>query len=417
MSKVFVLDTDKKPLDPIHPGYARRLLTAGKAAVFKRYPFIIILKYATKEQKTDSYRVKIDPGSKTSGLAIVNDDNGEVVWAAELTHRSQQIKAALLSRSQIRRNRRNRKTRYRKARFFNRHKPKGNLLPSLMSRVYNITTWVWRLRELCPITSISMELTKFDTQAIQKPEICRIEYQQGELYGYEVREYLLEKWGRKCAYCGKENVPLQVEHIIPKSRGGGNRVSNLTISCASCNLKKGAKTATEFGYPDIQNKAKLPLKDAAAMNAIRWALFRELQSLGLPVECGSGGRTKWNRIRLGLPKAHWIDATCVGASTPDTLCVKDISPLLVKAVGHGNRQMCQTDKYGFPKSHRTRRKVFDGFRTGDIVKAIVPSGKYAGIHIGKVTVRVRHDWSLNGMWFHRKYFNHLQKADGYVYTY
>jgi len=261
-----------------------------------------------------------------------------------------------------------------------------------------------------------MELVKFDTQAMQNPEISGAEYQQGTLQGYEVREYLLEKWGRKCAYCGKENVPLQIEHIVPKSRGGSNRVSNLTLACESCNRAKGTKTAAEFGYPEIQAKARAPFKDAAAMNAVRWELLRRLQATGLPVECGSGGRTKWNRTRLGFPKEHWIDAACVGASTPDSLSIVGISPLLIKAVGHGNRQMCQTDKYGFPKAHRTRQKVFDGFRTGDMVKAAVPKGKYAGIHTGKVTVRNKPDWKLNGMWFNRKYFTLLQKADGYVCT-
>ena len=44
MSNVFVLDTKKQPLNPVHPGRARLLLTQGKAAVFKRYPFTIVLK-------------------------------------------------------------------------------------------------------------------------------------------------------------------------------------------------------------------------------------------------------------------------------------------------------------------------------------------------------------------------------------
>ena len=80
---------------------------------------------------------------------------------------------------------------------------------------------------------------------MQHPEIFGIEYQQGELAGYEVREYLLEKWGRKCTYCGKENIPLQIEHIIPKSKGSSNRISNLAIACEKCNQKKG--NFTVFG--------------------------------------------------------------------------------------------------------------------------------------------------------------------------
>ncbi len=76
-----------------------------------------------------------------------------------------------------------------------------------------------------------MELVRFDTQLMQNPEIGGVEYQQGQLQGYEIREYLLEKGGRKCADCGLVDAPLEVEHIIPKSWGGSNRVSNLTLAC------------------------------------------------------------------------------------------------------------------------------------------------------------------------------------------
>ena len=205
MSKIFVLDTKKRPLAPCHPARARQLLKKGKAAVYRRYPFTIILKREIKEVDTQPLRLKIDPGSKTTGLAILNDRTGEVVWAAELQHRGQQIKSGLDSRRAIRRSRRNRKTRYRKPRFNNRKRPKGWLPPSLMSRVYNIQTWVTRLRNYCPIKAISLELVKFDTQAMQNPEVNGVEYQQGELFGYEVREYLLEKFSRKCAYCEYTN--------------------------------------------------------------------------------------------------------------------------------------------------------------------------------------------------------------------
>ena len=242
MSKIFVIDTNKQPLQPCHPARARQLLKKGKAAVYRRYPFTIILKReivdadnqplrcaeGVADVQAIAPRLKIDPGSKTTGLAIVNDDTGDVVFAAELQHRGQQIKKSLDSRRASRRGRRSRKTRYRKPRFNNRTQPKGWLPPSLMSRIYNIETWIKRLRQLCPIVAISLELVKFDTQAMVNPEISGVEYQQGELFGYEVREYLLEKFGRKCAYCGAENVPLQVEHIVPKARGGSNRVSNLT---------------------------------------------------------------------------------------------------------------------------------------------------------------------------------------------
>uniref|UniRef100_UPI000B339719 RNA-guided endonuclease IscB n=1 Tax=Hassallia byssoidea TaxID=482630 RepID=UPI000B339719 len=205
---VFVVDTNKQPLTPIPPGQARRLLKAKQAAVYRRYPFTIILKYAVSSLGIEPRQLKIDPGSKITGLAILQSD--KVLWGAELTHRGQQIKNDLESRSAIRRNRRNRKTRYRKPRFINRIRKLGWLPPSLESRVKNIITWVNRITRYVPITGISQELVKFDLQRMQNPEISGEEYQRGELAGYEVREYLLEKWGRKCAYCNVENVPFEV---------------------------------------------------------------------------------------------------------------------------------------------------------------------------------------------------------------
>src|SRR5260370_29239143 len=122
MSKVFVLDPDTRPLDPVHPGRARILLTQGKAAVFKRYPFTIILKVPCDSPEVHPLRLKIDPGSQTSGLALVNDATGEMVFAAELVHRADAIKKALAQRRAVRRGRRQRKTRYREPRFANRRR-------------------------------------------------------------------------------------------------------------------------------------------------------------------------------------------------------------------------------------------------------------------------------------------------------
>ena len=195
MSHVFVLSREKNPLDPIHPGYARRLLTQGRAVVFRRYPFTILLREPSPEVPTHPLRLKLDPGSKTTGLALVNDTCGAVVWAAELTHRGQQVKKHLRDRRAVRRSRRQRKTRYRLARWQNRRRKPGWLPPSLESRIANAMTWVARLRRLCPIGALSQELVKFDTQLLEHPEITGVEYQQGTLAGYELREYLLEKWG------------------------------------------------------------------------------------------------------------------------------------------------------------------------------------------------------------------------------
>jgi 5-methylcytosine-specific restriction endonuclease McrA len=418
MNLVFVLDTNKQPLAPCSPRRAKLLLKNGKAAVFRRVPFTIILKRAVDNPVLPDHCLKIDPGSKTTGLALLS--GSAVVWAAELTHRGQRIKDVLATRRAIRRNRRHRKTRYRQPRFLNRTRSDGRLAPSLQSRVDNVMTWVRRLSRVCPITALSQELVRFDMQLMQNSEISGVAYQQGELAGYECREYLLEKWGRRCAYCKKAHVPLEIEHIVPKSRGGSDRVSNLTLACTPCNQKKNNQTATEFGFPQLQAQAKVPLKDAAAVNTTRWALYQRLCETGLPVEVGTGGRTKYNRVRLGMSKTHWLDAACVGASTPELCDVTGIRPLSITAMGHGTRQMCRTDAHGFPIQHRTRQKQHFGMRTGDLVKAVVPRGKYAGTWVSRVVVRARGVFDIvaggGKASVHQKYCTRLYAADGYLYA-
>jgi len=420
--KVAVIDQNNKPLAPTSGARARLLLKKGKAAVFRRFPFTLILKREVENPTIPDLRLKIDPGSKTTGIAIVNQESGEVAFAAEINHRGQSIKSSLDSRRAIRRSRRNRKTRYRRARFDNRTRPKRWLAPSLKSRVDNVETWTKRLSRFYPISGIAMELIRFDPQLMENAEIKGVEYQCGELAGYECREYLLLKWGHDCAYKSKSpcDQSLEVEHITPRSRGGSNRVSNLTIACRKHNQEKGNLTAEEFGFPEIQSQAKRPLKDAAAVNSTRWALFERLKKIGLPIETGSGGLTKFNRIQRELAKEHWVDAACVGKSTPEKIDVQEIKPLIIKATGHGSRQMCKMDKYGWPRTSAKGERIVKGFKTGDMVKAIVPKGKKKGIYIGRVAVRssgsfniTTKDQTVQGInW---KYLQRVHSCDGYGY--
>ena len=426
MSKVFVLDTEKRPINPIHPGQARQLLRNKKAAVFRRFPFTIILKESRSDSPISPLRLKIDPGAKHTGIALVNDATGEVVFAAELKHRGFAIRDALTSRRQLRRSRRDRKTRYRQPRFLNRTRPEGWLTPSLQSRVDHIKTWVERLRKLAPIQAISQELVRFDMQLMLHPDIQGKEYQQGTLAGYETREYLLEKWGRQCAYCGVKDVPLQIEHIHPRAKGGSNSITNLTLSCEKCNTKKGTRDIKEFLKKDpsrlerILKQAQRPLADAAAVNTTRFALLNTLKETGLPIETGSGGLTKYNRNNQNLPKTHWLDAACVGTSTP-ILNIKGIKPLFITANGHGTRQMAGTDKFGFPTRHRSNKQIHYGFSTGDIVKAVVTNGKKVGEYLGRVLCRATGSFDIAtkmgriaGISY--KYCSAIHKKDGYSYS-
>jgi 5-methylcytosine-specific restriction endonuclease McrA len=344
--KVFVLNADRTPLMPCWPRRAIELLKTKRAAVYRRVPFTIILKEQLTEPILQPVELRLDPGSKTTGVALVASDH--VAFAINLEHRGHAINDKLEKRRALRRNRRARKTRYRPARFNNRRRYEGWLPPSLKSRVDNVLSWARKLARTVPLTSIAVETVRFDLQKIQNPEIVGVEYQQGELLGYEVREYLLEKWNRQCAYCDANNLALQVEHIVPRSHGGSNRVSNLTIACEPCNQAKSNRSLEDFLAHDvvrldrINRQRRKPLKDAAAVNATRYAIGTALQSLGLPTTFWSGGRTKMNRVTQGYEKDHWLDAACVGEHGAQ-VCIRAVSPLKMKATGRGSRQVVRSD--------------------------------------------------------------------------
>lgn len=432
---VFVLNKDKQPLDPTTEFKARKLITDGKAVIHKYKPFTIRLKHKVIPN-TRSYRLKIDYGSRYTGLAILEGNN--VVWLGELHHK-QTIKSDIDSRRAIRRSRRNRKTRYRQARFLNRKRSvdKGWIPPTLESRVNNITNFIKKYRQLIPLTDISYELVKFDMQLMNNPDISGVEYQQGTLMGYEVREYLLEKFGRKCSYTGEENVPLEIEHVIPKSKGGTNSINNLVLATREVNQDKGNLSLDEWSevlrkrkdkkskiilsnIPKIKSQLKSSLKDAAIVNATRWKVFEKLKETGLNIEVGSGGLTKFNRTNLGLPKSHYYDACCVGKSTPGSLIFKTNDVLIIKAMGRGKRQMALVDKYGFPRGHRSNQKVKNGLMTGDFAKIVVPKGKGQGTHFARID-GAKNSGSIvfvsKGLTLEKshKYVTKLQMQDGYKY--
>jgi 5-methylcytosine-specific restriction endonuclease McrA len=292
---VFVLDKHKKPLMPCTPKKARLLLSRRRAVVHRRSPLVIRLKDRRLEESVVQPLVlKIDPGSKTSGMAVARVEEtpqGEVhhaVHLAEIGHRGVEVHEAMGTRARARRRRRSAHLRYRPARFANRARPEGWLPPSLRSRIGNVLSWARRYGRWTPITRLEVERVKFDLQLLQNPEIAGIEYQRGELAGWELRAYLLEKFQHRCAYCHTGDVPFEIDHQLPRSRGGSHRASNLVLSCHACNLAKGNQTAAEFGHPEVEAQAKTPLKDAAAVNETRYALVRALGAIGLPISTWSG---------------------------------------------------------------------------------------------------------------------------------
>ena len=463
--RVFVLGRDGKPLYPCHPARARRLLASGRAKVARHTPFVIrLIDRRAEHSQPRLLEVKIDPGSRHSGVALVSTDaKGHLhgLFSVQVDHRGQLISKHLRQRSGYRRRRRSSNLRYRAPRSSNRGpascdccganaqhgrdfcrpcqaagKPRTGargtrLAPSLQHRVDGTMSVLARLCRWAPVGAVSVVLARFDTQALQGPGISGTGYQQGTLAGYEVREYLLEKWGRRCAYCGAKGtgpgpVPLNIDHVRPRSKGGSNRVSNLVVACVPCNEAKDDRPVEEFlaGKPEVLKRVlaqlKAPLGDVAAVNSTRWALRRALVATGLPVSTSTGGRTKWNRTRLGLPKTHTLDALCVGEVGAVSCYPSTVTVAL--ATGRGSYARTTPDKYGFPRLARPRAKAVHGFATGDLVRAVVPTGKKAGAYVGRVAVRSSGSFNISTttagtvQGINHRHCRLLQRSDGWGWS-
>jgi len=439
---VYVLDKKGRPLMPCTEKRARLLLERGRARVHYCVPFVIrLVDRLQSESELQSLTVKIDPGSKVTGIALVREREKKVVVLSliELVHRgASSIKKSLGQRAGYRRRRRSANLRHRAPRFLNRTKPKGWLAPSLQHRVNTTLSWVDRLQRWTPVAELAVERVKFDMQKMENPEIQDAEYQQGTLMGFEVKEYLLARHQHTCSYCaGLSKDPiLEVEHIVPRGLGGTHRIGNLTLVCKTCNGDKGMhepgawqtlceRSKTAINKARAKSMARIldgyrpTLKDAAAVNATRNALFQDLLATGLPVEAGTGGQTKYNRHQLRIPKTHALDAACVGVVA--TIEGWKRPTLTIKATGRGSYQRTRTTASGFPNGVLTRQKRHFGFQTGDRVRADVPSGKKAGLHRGRVAIRITGSFNIQGAKGVVQGINHrhcavIQKADGYGYT-
>ena len=439
-NKVLVLDTNRKPLMPCYPARAKKLLASGRASVFRRYPFTIILHDRTVEESVlQEVEVKIDQGSKTTGVALVvyGVTGPAVSFAAHIEHRTN-IKSGLDSRRAVRRNRRHRKTRYRQARFLNRTKPKGWLPPSLVSKAENILNWVIRFARFAPISKFALETAKFDTQKLENPDITGTQYQQGRMFGYnDKKAYLLERENYACIYCDihASKAKMEIDHVVPKSKGGTDSLNNLVLSCNACNQAKGNQDVQTYlkGKPSVLKRVKAhsgqDYKDAAHTNSIRLFVLNKLRTMadaiGATLKVGFGSTTKQNRLSLGLPKDHWIDAA-VCAKDGDAVKVEpSLKPLIIKAVGRGSRQFCRMDRYGFPRTApKPRSKNFFGFKTGDMVKVSIPDNAKTKVltatYTGRVAVRSSGHFDVKTkdakLTVSHKYCKPIHLMDGYSYA-
>ena len=380
MSKVYVLNNNGHPLMPCDPGKARRLLREGRARVKHRTPFTIQLLYGSSGYKQPII-LGVDAGSKTVGLSASTQK--EELFAAEMFPRND-IVDKLSTRREFRRSRRNRKTRYRKARFNNRvrSKHKGWLAPSVEVKIQEHITAIKRICNLLPVSKVIVETAEFDLQLLKatmagEPIPEGKDYQHGEMLGhYNVRQYVLWRDGYTCQCCGahgskKKEVKLHVHHLESR-KTGGNAPDNLITLCEACHK------AYHNGIIEFKKKrSRRSTRDAAFMGIMRKTLISRLCSeLKIPVIETKGYITKVTREKLlVLPKSHTNDALAIAHGRHGFDCsylpsVKQQDKIYtIRPVRHHNRQLHKATilKGGHRKANQALKYMFD-FRLFDKVR-------------------------------------------------
>ena len=366
---VYVINKHGQPIMPCKPQKARVLLQEGKATVVKQVPFTIKLLYGSSGYK-QPISLGMDAGSKHIG--IVATTAKKVLYAEELSPRNDVVK--LLSvRRQNRRTRRNRKTRYREARFDNRihSKYKGWVAPSVEIKIQEHISAVLRIQKILPLSEIHVETAEFDTQRLKamtegKTIPVGTDYQKGEMYDqYNVRQYVLFRDGYKCQCCGGQGdgVKLHVHHKESRQTGG-NAPNNLITLCEDCHKALHAGT---IQISDGKAKRGKSYRDATFMGIMRKAMVSKLRELvDIPVTETYGYITKYYRELYHVEKTHINDAIMISKNFE---AIADDTYYISKAVRHHNRQLHKNTilKGGVRKRNQTTH-VVKGFRLFDLVR-------------------------------------------------
>ena len=360
---VYVLNKDGQPLMPTNRhGKVKHLLKMGKAKVVRKCPFTIKLLYDSTNH-TQNLTLGVDTGSGTLGTAV-SDDNGNIIYISKVIVRND-ITDKMKQRSGYRRNRRNRKTRYRKARFLNRKNSikTDRFSPTMISKFHSHTKEIEYIKSILPITQLVLETAQFDTH-LMKNSLLALDtvkhwgYQKGINYGFEnTKAMVLNRDNYTCQYCkGKhKDSKLEVHHIIFRSQGGSDEESNLITLCNTChtNLHNGKINLK------LKGKKKGTLKYATQMNSIRCQLLKRypnaIETFGMV--------TKANRLAIGIPKDHHLDA-CVIASGTKPITIKTNLLYLKKSVSKGDYQQSK----GIRSEQPITTGKICGFRKFDKVK-------------------------------------------------
>jgi hypothetical protein len=358
MNVVYVLSPDRVPLMPCACVIARLLLKQGKAKVVCRMPFTITLLFQPEDTYAQPLTLGVDTGSAVVGSAVA-DENGKVLYLSEVEVRND-IAKMMKERATSRRNRRNRKTRYRAARWLNRkHSIKTDRFsPTMRSKIEAHMRETRFLKSLLPITSVVLETGTFDPHALKNPDVLQNKrlYQKGINYGFaNTKAYVLTRDGYACQHCkGKsKDTRLEVHHLIFRSQNGSDEETNLLTLCKTCHdgLHTGTITLKRTGKP------KGNLRHATQMNSIRIQLLKCLEA-----EETFGFITKEHRLLAGLPKEHVFDATMI--ATCGIIPIFRTSTVLSKrCVADGDYQQTK----GVRSEQRITTGKIGGFRKFDKV--------------------------------------------------
>lgn len=357
---VYALGTNGQPLMPTNRhGKVRRLLKSNKAKVVRKCPFTIQLLYESTTH-TQEITLGVDSGSKHIGISATTKD--KVLFEADVELRND-IVDNISTRRQFRRTRRNKKTRYRKARFDNRRRKDGWLTPSVRQKVDSHLTTIEKVNKILPISKTIVEVASFDIQKIKNPTISGTDYQQGEqLDFWNVREYVLFRDNHTCQCCkGKSKDKILNVHHIESRKTGGNAPNNLITLCETCH--SGYHKGTVKLPKTI--KRGMSFKDATFMGIMRWAFYNKLKEIHSNVSLTYGYITKNIRIENNLPKDHYIDARCISGNPT---AISSGKVFYYKKVRCHNRQIhkAKTLKGGIKKRNQAPYEVM-GFRLYDKV--------------------------------------------------
>lgn len=356
---VYVLNCHGKPLMPCQPRKARLLLKEGRAKIVMMVPFTLQLLHGSSGYKQE-VSLGVDAGTQHIGVSATTEN--AVLFEAEVKPRTD-IQELLAIRSQFRRARRQRKTRYRKARFLNRKKPEGWLAPSVQHKVEVHLKTITMVHKILPVSKTAIEVAQFDLQKINNPEIEGREYQEGPQLGFwNVREYVFFRDAHQCQWCkGTSKDPILNVHHIESRKTGGDSPDNLITLCETCH-DLIHRTHQEH---KLQRRSQ-SVRDATQMSIIRWHIYEQAQTIFPNVHLTYGYITKHARISHNLEKSHLMDARCISGRP---LASSEGTCYLIKHVRRNNRQLHKaTIRKGGKRQRNTAPKYVYGFRLFDCVK-------------------------------------------------